>query len=247
MRSQKAETARTFTMILTVVMAGLLFGGCPDSGGNRTGEEGADAGTEQVGEAQNGSTANAGQTGGAQRRLGSRDAIPVAGNKDAVNKYMASISGAEVRIDTTTQNGEGLAYKGGRFGGFPVIDWTFRFFRGQMLFGQVNINAREAGVPVDDIYQAMSNMLTDWYGDPVITSDIKYNRLEGFNEQEQQFLSKVGSSLYGDFKVWSVGDQTKYLATVNKVQWNQAGGDWFVHVAFYDRARNEEFFSAMGE
>lgn len=230
---------KLFGQSLAVLFVGLLFTGCADNGHTDSGAQ-AD---------NNGDASGAGtQTSNpalSRPQLGTKNTIPFKGSKEGIMKQMAKVSGAEIRKDTITQNGEGLAYSGGRFGGFPVLDWSFRFLNGQMLFSQMNFGEEMAGVSSDSIYAAFSAMLEQWYGPPVLNSDVQITSLNDYNEEEQQFISKIGSSLYGDFKLWSIGTNTEFLATINKVQWNQAQEQYFVHLAFYDRAQSEVYFNQM--
>lgn len=228
-----------------VLLAGILTVGCQENGG----ESGAE--TQDTG-AQVHQTSSEVQTGTEQPVVaerpqgGSRNTVPFKGSKAGIAEQMSKVPGVEMRMDTTGKYGEGLAYSGGRFAGFPVVDWSFRFLDGQMVFAQINYNDQTAGAPGDSIFAAVAADMEEWFGKPVLNSEIQVTSLNNFTEPEQLFISKVGSSLYGDFKLWSVGEDTQYVAYVNKVQWNQSENVFFVHVAFLDRAQSEAFFQKNG-
>lgn len=172
--------------------------------------------------------------------------IPFSGSKEEIKKKMGMITGAEERLDTISGAEGALSYKGGRFGGFPVVDWTFLFHKGQMMHLQVNYSDAAAGVSADSVYSFMTNLLSKQYGTPVIDSKNRISRaLDDYTEGGQEFLATIGKALPSspppaEFRIWTAGDDAGYVITLNKVQWNTAGGPTFVHLAFYDRELTED-------
>ena len=235
-----------FLESLALVIAGTLFLCCGNGGAQLS--DGQDASNNEnikQNEAEPGAIESGEIQTVSKPEGGARDDVPFSGSKADIMKRMQQVPGIELRVDTATSFGEGLSYRGGRFGGFAVADWSFRFLKGQMIFSQINFSEQISGVKGDSIYTKLTSFLHKWYGKPVLNSDIAITSLSAYTEPEQRFIGKVGGSLYGDFQLWSVGESTSYVATLNKVRWNEANDESFVHLAFYDRAQTEEYFRQM--
>lgn len=231
--------------LAAVVMLSLLFIGCPDK----------DARTDVSADTSVGETGQVATDDGAEvprpsvgGNPGAVNVIPFSGDKEKIRQKMSMIAGAEVRSDTAAATGAAISYRGGRFAGFPVIDWTFLFYEGQMMFAQVNYGEEDAGVGADSMYTAVTDLLNRQYGQPVIDSKNMWSRpLSAYSEQAQEFLAKIGKSLPQDFRIWTAAEDARYVITLNKVQWNTAGGQTYVHLGFYVRDLSERHFAETGE
>lgn len=231
--------------VWTVSVLAFLFIGCPGR------ETGANAAADSSAQEMTAGSVGASETGGDPAPMGGGgpgrvNTIPFSGDKEQIKKKMAVITGAEQRLDTASGTEGALAYKGGRFGGFAVTDWTFLFHKGQMMHVQINYNSETAGASADSIYGYVTNLLSSQYGEPVIDSKNRVSKnLISYSEGAQEFLATIGKALptnppFGEFQIWTAAADAGYVITLNKVQWNTAGGPVFVHLAFYDRALSED-------
>lgn len=230
----------------TVLFLSLLFIGCP---GKESGAGNTDDGSASAPETTAGSVAaDAGGGPAAPKGTGGPgpvNSIPFSGDKEKIRKKMEMITGAQERLDTASGAEGALAFKGGRFGGFPVVDWTFLFHQGQMMHAQINYSDEAAGVTADSVYAYLTNLLSKQYGEPIADSRKRVSKeLSAYSEGGQQFIATVGKALpsnppSAEFRLWTAADDAGYVITLNKVQWNTAGGPTFVHLAFYDRALTE--------
>lgn len=234
--------------VWSVFVLAFLFIGCPGK------ETGANTSTDTTAQGAVGANDNGGAPGPkGNGGPGPINTIPFSGDKEQIKKKMAMITGAEQRLDTASGAEGALAYKGGRFGGFPVVDWTFLFHNGQMMHVQINYNNETAGVSADSIYAYMTNLLSKQYGEPIIDSRKRISKeLSVYTEGGQEFISTIGKALpatlpAAEFRMWTAANDAGYVITLNRVQWNTAGGPTFVHLAFYDRALTEDHLKQGGE
>ena len=215
----------------------LTFGACTKdttqgSGNNQTGD------IEKTGSSEGGVSRSTNDGGGINAET------PFSGNQDQIKKIMATISGVKPDMTLSNQQGSTLNWKGGRFDGLPVDQWGFRFFRDQMLYAQLHYTTETTRLSVDDLYDSLTVAMNQRYGLMIMDSkNIVSKALIGYSEEEQKFISRVGSSLAAtEFRMWTSGDSSaNYIATIYRAPRKSTNEAMDVYVTWYDRMQSEAY------
>ena len=214
----------------------LLWGGCTNGDSKSNGNEGT--AQQENGGTQTGTSggASVGINGGSEE---GRD-VPFSGNRDQIKKAMGAIPGAVSDLTVSNEYGSSLSWTGGRFEEIPVDQWGFSFYRGMMLYAQLHYTTETSGMSADLLFDSLAKGMERRYGEMIMDSENRSSRvLTGFSEEDQEFISRVGTSLGGtDFRMWSSGDTTApFLITVYRAPRSGYSVDDIrdVYLTWYDR------------
>ncbi len=165
-------------------------------------------------------------------------------DKEEVKEVMAKVRGAELLIDTISENGTGLSYRGGIINGFEVENIAFAFHEDSFIYAQVNYKYYSE-FEANESFKLATEILTEDLGTPMYASaEAAKNDIPELSPDTRTFLKDLTGKEIEPFFLWSIGDDAQYIITCTMRRWVNSG-PLYVHMAYINRATSQEFFKAM--